>query len=366
MAALVQTIPQQTSTISLLQSRPTSSTSSFPSSPNSTLHQHPQMARNQQPSRASHNNGLGNGNGSGSGNGSGTSYRNSQAGQPVAPYAFTSTPSLTNTGSSHSRQNFPPLLKAESRAVSAPSAPQTQANPTFPGVIPSRVHFPAAGSVYNSAPNIPSSILSQGSKDDSAIPTRQRSSDPAGRPLSAIGFTPPSFASTSPAAPVKPSPDRYRRGQRRVETQNGAGNAPLAVANGTSQPNFALHASQGTSSYHSRGASADDVFINKSQSSEQAKRYRRRSLGSLDTNGLLNFSDKSSPSEALISLDANGLALQDQNQRPQSAHAYTHAHNGSTESVTSTRSSPPTGKRAPPVSSPTTLKLDYKLIDNSK
>ncbi|KKZ61594.1 hypothetical protein EMCG_00577 [[Emmonsia] crescens] len=355
MAALVQTIPQQTSTITLLQPRPSSSTASFPSSTNSTLQQHPQMARNQPPSRAPHNNVFGNG------NGNGTGYRTSQAGQPVAPYAFTSTPSLTNAGSSHTRQNIPPLLKTEHRAVSAPSAPQTQANPTFPGVIPSRVHFPAAGSVSNSPPNIPSSIISQVSKDDSAIPTRQRTGEPAARPLSSIGFTPPSFSPASPAASAKPSPDRYRRGQRRVEAQNGAGSASSSVANGSPQPSFAPGAKQGSSPYHSRGASADDAFIDKPQSSEQAKRSRRRSLGSLDTTGFVNFSD-----EALISLDTKDLTMQDQNQRPHSAHASSHAHKGSTESVSSTRSSPPTGKRTPQVSSPTTLKLDHKFIDNSK
>ncbi|KLJ13664.1 hypothetical protein EMPG_11408 [Blastomyces silverae] len=362
MAALVQTIPQQTSSITLLQPRPASSTASFPSSTTSTLQHHSQMARNQQPSRASHNNVLGHGNG----NGSGMGYRASQAGQPVAPYAFTSTPSLTNTSSSHTRQNAPHLLKTEHRAVSAPSTTQSQANPTFPGVIPSRVHFPAAGSVSNSSPNIPSSVISQGSKDDSAIPTKQRTNEPAGRPLSSIGFIPPSFSPISPTTSVKPSPDRYRRAQRRAESQNGAGNASSSLANGSSQPSFAPGVKQGNSPYHSRGASADDAFTDKLQSSEQAKRYRRRSLGSLDITGLPNLSEQKPAAEPLISLVTKDFSLQSPDQRPHSAHTYSHAHKGSTESVSSIRSSPPTGKRAPPVSSPTTLKLDHKLIDNSK
>ncbi|OJD23169.1 hypothetical protein ACJ73_05481 [Blastomyces percursus] len=364
MAALVQTIPQQTSSITLLQPRPSSSTASFPSSATSTLQQHSQMARNQQPSRASYNNVLGHGNGNGSGGGMG--YKPSQAGQPVAPYAFTSTPSLTNTGSSHTRQNAPHLLKTEHRAVSAPSTSHSQTNPTFPGVIPSRVHFPAAGSVSNSSPNIPSSVISQGSKDDSAIPTKQRTNEPAARPLSSVGFTPPSFSPTSPATSAKPSPDRYRRGQRRAESQNGAGNASSSLTNGPSQPSFATGVKQGSSSYHSRGASADDAFTAKLQSSEQAKRYRRRSLGSLDITGLQNLSEQKPAAEPLMSSVTKDFTLQSLDQRPHSAHTYSHAHTGSTESVSSTRSSPPTGKRAPPVSSPTTLKLDHKLIDNSK
>ncbi|EGE80592.1 hypothetical protein BDDG_03533 [Blastomyces dermatitidis ATCC 18188] len=361
MAALVQTIPQQTSSITLLQPRPSSSTASFPSSATSTLQQHSQMARNQQPSRASYNNVLGHGNGSGSGMG----YRASQAGQPVAPYAFTSTPSLTNTGSSHTRQNAPHLLKTEHRAVSAPSASQSQANPTFPGVIPSRVHFPAAGSVFNSSPNIPSSVISQGSKDDSAIPTKQWTNESAARPLSSMGST-PSLSSTSPTTSTKPSPDRYRRGQRRTESQNGAGNASSFLASGLSQPSFAPGVKEGNAPYHSRVSSADDAFTANPQSSEQAKRYRRRSLGSLDITGLPNLSEQKPAAEPLMSLVTKDFTLESPDQRPHSAHTYSHAHKGSTESVSSTRSSPPTGKRAPPVSSSTTLKLDHKLIDNSK
>ncbi|PGG96803.1 hypothetical protein AJ79_09448 [Helicocarpus griseus UAMH5409] len=354
MAALVQTIPQQTSTITLLQPRPSSSAGSFPSS-QPTPQQHPQMARNQQASRASHNNGGGNG----------TGYRTSQAGQPVAPYAFTSTPSLT-TGNPHARQNTPPLLKTEHRAVSAPSAPQVQTNPTFPGVIPQRAHFTTAGSVSSSSPI--SSTNSHGSKDDSAIPSRQRAGDPASRPLSSLGFTPPSFSAASPSA-SKPSPDRYRRGQRRVEQasqgQNGIANVSPSVLNG-SHLNFAPNAKNVPFPHHSRGASADDAFIDKPQSPELAKRYRRRSLGSLDTTGLMNFSQSKPASEATVSLSTQNSSMPDR-QRPHSAHTYSHAHKGSSESVTSTRSSPPPGKRtSSSTSSPTTLKLDNKPLENPK
>ncbi|EGC44122.1 conserved hypothetical protein [Histoplasma capsulatum var. duboisii H88] len=351
MAALVQTIPQQTNSITLLQPR-ASSTGTFPSPTTSTLQQHSQMSRNQQPSRASHNNVLENGNGNGIG------YRTSQAGHPVAPYAFTSTPSLTNTGSSHMRQNGPHHLKTEDRAVSAPSTVHTQANPTYPGLIPSRVHFPAAGSVSNTFPTIPSSVISQVSKDDSAIPTRQRTSEPPARPLSSIGLT-------SPAASAKPSPDRYRRGQRRAETQNGLMQTSSPVANGPLQSSFGPSIKQGAPPSHFRGVSADDGSVNKPQSSEQAKRYRRRSLGSLDMTPV-NVSEQKSVSETQISLDTKDLTPQNVDQQPHSAQSYSHSHKGSAESVSSTRSSPPTGKRAPPVSSPTTLKLDHKLIENPK
>ncbi|KAK2749968.1 bud neck involved protein [Onygenales sp. PD_40] len=352
MAALVQTIPPQTSTITLLQPRPSSSTGAFPSSSHSALQQHSQMARNQQ-SRASYN-----------GVGTVGGYRTSQAGpQPVAPYAFTSTPGLTNTGNAQIRQNNPPLLKTEHRAVSAPSTSHGQPNPTFPGVIPSRVHFPAAGSVSNSSP-------SRGSKDDSAIPTRQRAGEPAARSLSSLGFTPPSLPNASPSSPTaKPSPDRYRRGQRRVEqngqTQSNTGSAS-SVASGSAST------STSGASYHSRGASADDAFMDKPQAPELAKRYRRRSLGSLDTTGLVNFASNPS-SEATVSLSTPDLPMPDYQQRPHSAHSPSHRHNGSSDSVSSTRSLPATmGKRNNlSASSPTTLNLDPKpgssvQLDTSK
>ncbi|EEH15993.2 hypothetical protein PABG_06080 [Paracoccidioides brasiliensis Pb03] len=359
MAALVQTIPQQSSTITLLQPRPSSSTAAFPSSSHSSLQQLPQMARNQQgPTRASHNNTLGNGSG----------YRASQAVQPVAPYAFTSTPSLTNTG-----KNAPPLLKPEYRAA---SAPQTQANPTFPGVIPSRVHFPATSPVSSSSTI--SSVTLHGSKDDSAIPTRQRTGESTARPLSSLGFTLHSVSPSSTSTSAKPSPDRYRRGQRRVgqtnQVQNSPGNASPSVANGLSHPNLSPGTSQNTTGPHYfRGASVDDaLLIEKPQSTELAKRYRRRSLGSLDTKGLTNFAPPKTSTEPTARLNPEDLSMPDNLRRPHSANApsanvYSHAHKGSTESVASTRSSPPTGKRtSSAVSSPTTLKLDYKVIDNPK
>src|SRR5690348_13923275 len=120
MATLVHTFPQQTSTVTLLQPRPSSASAAFTTPSHSPLSQHQQFPRTQQMSRAPYN-GVGNVG----------SYRGLQVIQPVAPYAFTSTPSLT---SPQARQN------THLGSGTAP-APYGQLNTTFPGVIPSRMHY---------------------------------------------------------------------------------------------------------------------------------------------------------------------------------------------------------------------------------
>ena len=134
MAALVQTIPQQSGTVPVLQTRPSSSSGTF--SPN-----HP--SRIQTMSWSSFNGNSGN-------------YR---AGHPVvAPYNYQNT---TN------RQSWTPHLRPEHRTFSAPAS--GPANPTH-GATPRSSHL-AAGSVSNSSSN--SSFHSPVSKDDSALPSRQ-------------------------------------------------------------------------------------------------------------------------------------------------------------------------------------------------
>lgn len=227
--------------------------------------------------------------------------------QPVAPYAFTSTPGLAS-GHTQSRQN-------------GDSNPAHQ-NPTFPGVIPARSHYPTAGSVSNSSSS-DSSLRSQRSKDDSSLPRRQHLNfEPNMRPLSAIDLSLPAHV-TSPTAtaPSKPSPDRYRRRQPRAE-QTGNVSLPLnttsfnipspptpelsdAAVGKTLAPTFTpiLQAEQKNHGpHHNRGVSVDNIQADKTTSQELAKRYRRRSLGSIDTPGLVNFATSQPPSSNKISL----------------------------------------------------------------
>ncbi|KAJ6156071.1 hypothetical protein N7497_004956 [Penicillium chrysogenum] len=112
MAALVQTIPQQSGTVPVLQTRPSSSSGTF-SSPTQN-----QGSRIQTMSWTSFN------------AGSSGSYR---AGQVVAPYAYN-----PNMGQStvQNRQSWTPHLRPEHRTFSAPTTPQVPVNPTYTGASP--------------------------------------------------------------------------------------------------------------------------------------------------------------------------------------------------------------------------------------
>ena len=139
MAALVQTIPQQSGTVPVLQTRPSSSSGTF-SSPQS----HP--SRIQTMSWSSFNGNSGN-------------YR---AGHPVvAPYAYQNT----------NRQSWSPHLRPEHRTFSAPAQGPGTSTPN--GATPRTSHL-AAGSVSNSSSN---SSFQSVSKDDSALPSRQPRTD---------------------------------------------------------------------------------------------------------------------------------------------------------------------------------------------
>lgn len=343
----MQTIPQQASTTITLLQRPASSSSALTSTssphpvfqsqsqPQQSFDQYPQMARNQQSSSRNS-----------------ASYRGSTV-QPVAPYAFTSTPSLSNSGP-QSRQSASPFLKLEDRTLSAPSSQQAQAHSNNYGSIPPRLHHSTAGSVSSSSS---SSMLSHGSKDDSAILPRQYATGNTIRPVSMIGFTPPSLPPQS-SNPSKPSPDRYRRGQRLVsQTQNPASTLASAQGNHNNSNNnsnntknsnpavpttlfegnpFSLSLNEGgITAHHTRGASADDARFDKTQPAEPAKRYRRRSLGSLDISSPMDYSTHQISQNAVsnppkIDMPSTDLSAT----RPSS-----HGRGGSSDSNSSRRSS---------------------------
>ncbi|EHA26850.1 hypothetical protein ASPNIDRAFT_35723 [Aspergillus niger ATCC 1015] len=337
MAALVQTIPQQSGTVSVLQTRPSSSSGTFTTSSQPGQQQNP---RNSTMSWNPYNN-----------SGSSGNYRVGH--QVVAPYAFTSTPNPSNPTNMQSRQSLSPHLRPEHRTSSAPSVPQGSASPANVGVN-SRFAHPAAGSVSTSSSN--SSVQSYMSKDDSAIPTRQIRTDAPLRPLSTVNLPSPSssnFMNISSPTVARPSPDRYRRGNRRPEnaagaqpasTQpNGPAPAPLLALRGCLwMPPIAL------------GMSACPP------QTELAKRYRRRSWGNIDNAGLINMQlhlPTSSPTPT-----AGGHDYFDQSMRPRSAQSHREvqgsipsAHSstssvrdaGHSESASSSKSGPKTddGKR---------------------
>ncbi|KAJ5493696.1 hypothetical protein N7463_009783 [Penicillium fimorum] len=283
MAALVQTIPQQSGTVPVLQTRPSSSSGTFSSPPQ-------QGSRIQTMSWTSFN------------TGNSGSYR---AGHPVvAPYAYN-----PNMGqSTQNRQSWTPQLRPEHRTFSAPTIPQVPVNPTYTGASPRSPHL-AAGSVSNS------SSRSYVSKDDSALPSRQPRSDQPLRPLSTANLPSPSLNISSP----KPSPNRYRRTPQRVE----AAAAPPSPAAPSPIPTVTVDDFGGPRAarpnLHNRVSSVDDSsHVEKAQ----PERYRRRSLGNMDAAAYPNLSlDFPASSSSQSQSGSYDFITFDTNQRPASAHS---------------------------------------------
>ncbi|KAJ5948342.1 hypothetical protein N7466_001357 [Penicillium verhagenii] len=316
MAALVQTIPQQTGTVPVLQTRPSSSSGTFASS--ST--QHPTRFQNM--SWSSFN------------AGNSGSYR---AGQPVvAPYAFAPNPAHTTNPQQH-RQSWSPHLRPEHRTFSAPTI-QGASHMAQSGANP-RVANPAAGSVSTSSN---SSFNSYVSKDDSAIPSRQPRPDQPLRPLSTANLPPPVMTISSPVSSVKPSPNRYRRSNQRPQSP-----APAPSPSPPSSTSAIIVDDQKTaapvprpvrrSNGHNRYSSVDDSSHAERPQLEPAKRYRRRSMGTMDPGSYPNLqlqlpipASPQSSSYDFIAFDAN-------QSRPQSSHSQNGSSHSAKSSVSSTR-----------------------------
>ena len=298
MTALVQSFPQQSSTLTMLQTRPTSA----PGVPFQTGLQSQQHLRNSQMSKGIYG-----------GNNAVTSYRGHTSIPPVAPYAFTATP-VTSQGGNPLRQNpTTPYLRQENRTISAPV--MTFSQQANVGISPgsTRQRQPDSCATVVPLPDNASAFPSYnaGTRDDSAIAT-PRTTVP--RPLSAMELNISDAKLSAMATPTKASPDRYRRtNQRRAEPSQSAATFPLPAgsalpsgsgmatvgypysysAQSTSSPVHQLQTYRGTSmlpnyenpAMHTtqlRHMSKDDTALNRQSSSEQAKRYRRRSVGVLE------------------------------------------------------------------------------------
>lgn len=353
MAALVQSYPQQSSTITMLQTRPSSASGILQNA--SQTQSHHQYPVNPQQLQRNSIHGMSNVMGI-------TNYRGHTTVAPIAPYAFTSTPSLATPG-----QRQGPHLRADQRTSSAPG-PMSQHTESGPV----RSRYPAALSVSTTSSSSSSDISAlshrSGSKDDSVITGTARVVSGAARPHSGImnsssgqSLAPPTMSSS-----VKPSPDRYRRpNNRRAESMSSQ---QPSTPTGSSMPNvmqfygnstqqqqtlptispqsFSLQMpqfSKSTTGFTSGSMSADDMQLNRNTSQEAAKRYRRRSIHTIDaadyggmSAGLLQQGSRQVSS-------ANGRIDQQQHPlrsspvvaiRPGSSHG----RHGSTESVNSTRS----------------------------
>lgn len=164
----------------------------------------------------------------------------------------------------------------------------------------------------------------------------------------------PTSQQPSASSSAKPSPERYRRTIKRVDTNES--NAPRVPAGhnadatasqlyqhpvqSSSSPALNQYQTYRGSTFANPGqkASADDMLVGRSQNAELAARYRRRSLGSIETAGLMHGgdgTDSGSPHpNAFIQNVPPTQTIKVQGNRPSSAHN----HSVSSESVTSSRS----------------------------
>jgi hypothetical protein len=361
MAALVQSYPQQSSTVTMLQTRPSSASGILQTSSQTPSHHQYPANPTQRNSFHGINNGMGLSN-----------YRGHTAVAPIAPYAFTSTPSLATPG----QRTQGPHLRPDQRTSSAPAVTTMQPESGNPG---SRSRYPAPASVSTTSSSSSSDLSSlgqiSGSRDDSITTGTSRVPGGNPRPHSTI-FT----SSTSPnlASAARTAPDRYRRpNNRRAESspnvqqsyaqQSNAQQASVASSmpnvmqfygsSTTQQANSPMPPFQGFNLQMpelsrpagkvspAAGGASDDMLFNRHTSQDQAQRYRRRSIHTIDAGA-----HSGNPTSAGLIMQgsrqvssANGRI--DHQQHPLRSSpivtvrpASSHGRNGSSESVNSTRS----------------------------
>lgn len=303
---MVQSYPSPTSTMTMLQTRPSSS-EAFQSGSQGQQHQ-----RNSQMPRNIYNTSVG---GMAAGN-----YRGHTSTSPVSPYGFSSPPLLPN-GPNPLRQHptAVPPPRLENRTASAPSVPlalpASQQSPS----ISNRPRPPVVNTTSTplSAPNS-SHQRQQAFSDGNTSAITSVPPQLASRPLSTADLSLPPLQTASYATVAKSSPDRYRRNHRRAET-SGALTTPSQGQGGSAMPSGSgmatvghlyTHPTQTSStpsltSYPSyRGAqtasspviheynsgtqprlvSKDDLNLQRERqaSADLAKRYRRRSISSME------------------------------------------------------------------------------------
>lgn len=285
MAALVQTYPQQSGTVTLLQTRPSSASGRMPG-PSGTQPNPAYMGNAQR----NNYHGL-----SGSVGGGPTVYRGNTS-APVQPYAFTATPNLANGGqwqqygTYRSSTSVPNMQMADPNA----SARSRPANSNTPGN-------------NNGHPSMPNGM----SQDDSRVASAS-GPRPQLAPLN-ISSNQPTFAQVAAA---KATPERYRRPTARytdsspsvMQTQqaqqqqqssampSGSGMATVVhLYNPRAMPdrkagtprNTVVPVGRPHSAYGSMAV--DDMQLYRHPTEEEAKRFRRRSIHSI------NSSDYPSP-----------------------------------------------------------------------
>ncbi|KAI1755408.1 hypothetical protein F4782DRAFT_404140 [Xylaria castorea] len=307
MAALVQTYPQQSGTVTLLQTRSPSATGIMPG----TSQGHSSQTYGNHQRHVYH--------GSSGIVGGQAGYRNGTV-APIQPYAFTSTPSLANSG----------------------QMPQHGGYRTSSGT---------------TVPNLPQ-----------LVDPRMQSTIPMTRPLLNGTSSQPTFAQV---AASKASPERYRRPAPRhtdssppvvqsQQVQSSAGQSGSGTSTAAQLYNSRpMPRSQGIASNRPQsasgsltGATMDDMHIYRHPNDDESKRYRRRSIHSINSSDYFvapapqNFNQIAEPfqSDRVTGLKKQGGNEKEQRPTrvvplPPPAGNASHVRNGSSESVVSSRSS---------------------------
>lgn len=400
MAAMVHSFPSPTSTMTMLQTRPSSS-EAFQSGSQGQQHQ-----RNSQMPRNIYNTSVG---GMAAG-----SYRGHTSTSPVSPYGFSNSPILPNNSNplrQHPTAVPPPRL--ENRTASAPSVPLTQQASQQSPSISNRPRPPVVNtaSIPLNAPS--SSIPRQQALSDGNI-SANNSVPPqlASRPLSTTDLSLPPLQTASYATVAKSSPDRYRRNHRRAETSGalttsnqGQGGSAMPSGSGmatvghlythptqtsstpslTSYPSY-RGAQTGSSSVvneHSLGAqprlaSKDDLNLQRERqaSTDLAKRYRRRSISSMEAKDFaIPLSEAGPPQQqgptksyaAMLASPSPQERNQTRSTLATERPASSHGRSGSNESSVSGRSAPkPSGAKRfeLPSPAPTTVQEATPIARN--
>ena len=234
-----------------------------------------------------------------------TTYRGQSSQAPVAPYAFTTTPILGNPSNPLRQHPTTPHLRSENRAFSAPAIALTQPNTINP-VTQTRQRQLATVPVNVLGPEHDATTTNhlKATKDDIVIPI-PRTTTSAPRPLSAIELNLSEPKMSAASTQSKPSPDRYRRNHRRAETSQPAMVSPnsgsaMPSGSGMANVNHLYNPPAQNSVPHRtsqifnnqdnspalapspRIVSKDDMTLSRQASSDLAKRYRRRSISSLE------------------------------------------------------------------------------------
>ena len=322
MAALVQTLPQSTTTVTMLQARPSSSGAL---------------------QSGSHNQRASGGRNPYTSGGNIFPYRGPASPGPIAPYAFTSTPPLGNNQNPLRQHPTEPPILQQNRANSAPVGvplilPTSSGNNSQPRLSPSGNFMDKSDSYFKT--DAPRLSLLNTSLDLSL-------SDPR----------------TTNTNSVKPSPARYRRTHKRSETASAAvpsqtsGGSALPSGSGMNSvghlynlPSQSLSSPSFVITTKPSGTSKDDSSI--TRSSDALRRYRRRSINTIGDDTTVSSSESRPTPATQIRSYASVVATPYNPQKREvpvsTAVALTsNSKNNSNESLASSKSSRPSSVKPP-------------------